>query len=63
MTGRLQNMSWQRRYSVQQRETFILVGGRKQSFMEEMLFEWSQERGVCRKIRIKGHSMRREEYE
>lgn len=38
-------------YSIQQRETFILVGGMKQGFTEETPLEQSQERWRGRKIR------------
>lgn len=46
-------MSQQRRYNVQKRETFT-VAGRTHGFMEEMPFEWGQERWIDRKIRRKG---------
>ena len=47
-------MSQQRRYNVQKRETFT-VAGRRHGFMEEMPFEWGQERWIDRKIKRKGN--------
>jgi len=51
---RMCKLSQQRRYNVQKRETFT-VAGRRHGFMEEMPFEWGQERWIDRKIRRKGN--------